>query len=49
MARYEANADFQSDYYKPLCPMCSNSVKAADMKKIEKLSPALTATDTGDA
>ena len=32
----------------PLCPMCSNSVKAADLKKIEKLSPALTATDTGD-
>ena len=33
----------------PLCPMCSNSVKAADLKKIEELSSALAASDTGDA
>ena len=33
----------------PLCPMCSNSVKTADLKKIEELSGALAATDTGDA
>jgi len=33
----------------PVCPMCSTSIKAADLKIIAEPTSALTATETADA